>query len=99
MTEVEALQGAVERVKQGWCQGEMALDSEGEVVWPGSPAAARWCLVGAVEASVKEAGGVSDDVDALLKRVRGGCRLVLSVWNDQPESTADDVIKRLESAI
>ena len=101
MTEAEheaALRCAVERVRRGWCQHELAVDADGEAIAPDDPEAAAWCLVGAVDAGVLETTGCVEDANAVLMRLRGGGG-PLSEWNDEPGRTAEEVVERLEGAL
>lgn len=102
-TKRRIVEAAIEKLKTGWTQGEMAEDRAGRPVGSTSHEACRWCLLGALRA----AGAPADDsiFSALHRALRrrcakespsGGVALSLVAWNDAPERTRDDVISLLK---
>lgn len=104
-TVLSVLQGARDLLQDParWCQGASAKNVSGRFVAPASPAASRWCLLGAVEASLVKQGNDghsgSRAVALLYYEVgkRRGENAHTSVFNDT--STHADVISLLDAAI
>ena len=53
-TATDQLRAARELVAQGWCQGTMARNAEGERVGTADDTACQWCLVGALRHAAVE---------------------------------------------
>ena len=43
---------AVALLRQGWTQGDTAVDDQGDTVEPSDYKACRWCLTGAIDCAV-----------------------------------------------
>ncbi len=82
-----------------WCQGDFAKDAEGNSTKADSPAAARWCVVGALERCYDEYSFValmnSPQIAAVLE-VTGGS--TLSSWNDHTDRKWQEVYDALKKA-
>ena len=82
-----------EYLRQGWCQGEFAVDEDGNPVVPKSRKAVKRCLAGAGIAAFglvkysKFVGYIDD------QHYFG-----FTSWQDAPERTADEVIAVAEEA-
>jgi hypothetical protein len=87
-------------VAAGWCQGHEAMTADGEAADVQAEAAARWSLLGALQAAT-----LSDEttcIDDVAVAVSAVAELItdpsLANWNDQPERTSSDVGLLLERA-
>ena len=95
MNNVEILEGAVEIVKQGWVQGNLAEDSDGNCVSPDDDKACSWCLIG----SLIKAGNVVnlEDLIEVVHAIRAEIRMLsLIEWNDAHDRTQQDVVEMIE---
>lgn len=84
-----------ERLTQDtWIQGNLALDRDGCVVHPCSPAACQWCLVGAILAcypSREEQEAIESCVYDALCPIEWPFGTI-ATWNDASARTFADVI-------
>lgn len=94
------LAAARDRIVDGWCQGQMAVDRDGVECDPRSGEAVGWCAAGALRA-------VTDDVDVrhtliwwltVARHGRHG-ESELSLYNDRPGRTVDDIVLMYDQAI
>jgi hypothetical protein len=100
MTGAELLRDANERVAFGWCQGATARSIHGVPVDACGDQAARWSLLGALQAAA------FCDQTTRLDDIRGAVAAIadliddpsLSHWNDVPERTQYEVSSLLKRA-
>jgi len=101
--------------KQNWCKGYAAVDKDGLFITPtGSPAAVSWCAMGAIrrESSVhygrmylgRYRRYTKENVAALKARkalvdVLPEKFVVLSRYNDHPETTHAEILELFDRAI
>lgn len=83
----EQFRAAAERVRAGWCRGELARDEQGRAVGVASRAAVQWCAHGAL-------WGRYSAWTALVSWAIPG----LAGWNDSRQRTQGDVVLLLEWA-
>ena len=108
MNSVEILEGAIETIKSGWTQGQLAVDSDGKEVDPTSSAAVQWCILGSLRKAAQIDGDTWKDIAASSKyfpawaqaketlyNILGG---PLSDWNDEEYRTREDILQLLEKA-
>jgi hypothetical protein len=85
---------ALDYIKKGWTQGEFARDSKGDSVPSNSTAAVSWCTAGAL--------GMAYDVCKYMGALNKLAAVIgtrkLSVWNDDPNRTREEVIAAFEKA-
>lgn len=94
---VALLRRGRERIAKGWCQRELAVDTNGRLVFPDSPSACRWCAIGGLVDSVAANDGLENAAVDALSRAIGGLRV--SEWQDRPERTQADVLAAYDRAI
>lgn len=90
-----------------WRQGVLVTSAEGEEVLFTDPAAACWCLVGAIYVSAKVVGtprAFEDTLWAVAKTLKGPCGLdsaeeIVTSWNDDESRTHAEVLDFLNEAI
>ena len=106
---------AISFVRQGWCQGDMAIDKEGKHCSVESNRAQQWCAVGAIKRAIKEHGEESCSVENLLDNVCkefvdknripidvmffDGYQPIITCWNDMSGRTVDDVVYAMERVV
>jgi hypothetical protein len=98
--ERQALERAVFRraadlVAAGWSRGAPARDAAGVAVRPLDPAAAAFCLIGAVRRAEREVGGPRFDLSVAWHWRRRGFRGCPDTWNDAAHRTQAEVVERL----
>jgi hypothetical protein len=86
---------ALELIKKGWTQGELARNDEGYPVNPNSPMSVCWCSTGAIWAAHPE---FEDRQRACAKFLSAIDYPSITGWNDAPERTHADVIAAFEKA-
>lgn len=87
------------RVAAGWCQRFFAVDDGwNRVVEPESAFATHFCVRGALMAD-KQWDVVPQARNALMRIVGAGTTNDLSVWNDHPKRTQQDVLDAFDRAI
>lgn len=104
MNSEEILDGAIEIVKKGWTQGNLATGHNCYPVPPNSKMACRWCLVG----SLIKAGNVPSVYEWNLMNISNEMKLVVEAiraetgalslveWNDAPNRYQRDIVTMLE---
>lgn len=105
MNSLEIVEGAMEKIRQGWNQRALARDENGGIVSFNSPQACSHCLMGAlmcVAYPTPEASNVLS-TDANLEKAERAVMLAIqtkqmATWNDQPHRTQADVLDALEEA-
>lgn len=106
MNSVDVLDGAINLVKRGWIQGNLAADAEGKAAPPSSEKACSWCLVGSIlkaanvpdspDWTLLNAGReIVDSVTAIQRTIR---QVSLLEWNDAEGREQQDVIQMLQKA-
>jgi hypothetical protein len=102
MTKRELLTHARDKISQGWCQGEMARDRNGDAVLPSSSEARQWCLVGAVlsvpPTSMREYI-VQNQVLIVLAELTRMSWWKVGRWNEKIYRTQEEVVALLDRAI
>lgn len=84
-----------ELLKQsGWCQHSFARDSGGVGCHEASPIAVAYCIVGAI---LKIYNNYPDKQTSIFNKVEQIIRMNISLWNDAPGRTKQDVVALLES--
>ena len=108
MTTKEILTAARGFIKEGWTKDNYACDEDGLRQWPTSPQACRWCAVGSLYATL---GIHKDDRNKPNKSFDGtlnylnnivryfGDYTVISDFNDNPETTKEDILAVFDEAI
>lgn len=82
-------------VRFGWTQGVCARNSEGEEVDVDSPEACCWCILGAVGIAADKNESINQQAfTSYFMKKWGG----ISVWNDNPNRTKEEVVALLEEA-
>lgn len=98
----QVLEGAIETVKMGWMQGDLAENATGDPVDPLSPSAVRWCIVGALTRVEGEEITFRKDTPG-LRAIQALESLledeILSNWNDEDDRTQEDVLSVLNLAL
>mgnify|MGYP001577014253 CR=1 FL=1 len=90
-----------EIIRQGWIQGGLACDNQGNSADPYSPSAVKFCVLGAF---LRAFGGnsssyqnaISVTVKALPSWVCGPGVYRIEKWNDHPSQTQETVAAFLE---
>jgi hypothetical protein len=100
MNGAELLQDAARRIDVGWCQGTEATTVEGTPIDVCSAVAAKWSLLGALQAAaVSDEWTQLRDVEVAVSAIAD---LIedpsLAHWNDVPSRTAGDVSNLLDRA-
>ena len=97
----ERLQNALALIQRGWCQRDYAQDANGCSVRPNHESAVAWSVTGALAAqdtnSLVEWKEYQRARSMLSLHVSNG--LPLSVWNDDPRRTQQDVVNAIESCL
>jgi|tagenome__1003787_1003787.scaffolds.fasta_scaffold20519220_2 hypothetical protein len=100
MNGADLLHEAARKVDLGWCQGTEATTVDGLSINVCSAGAARWSLLGALQAAV--ASDESTELRDIEMAVSALADLIddpsLAHWNDVPSRTAGDVSDVLERA-
>ena len=92
MSLVEKLKAVRALIERGWCQLFMALDSEHNLIDANHSKACYWCISGAARAV-----GLNPTVLASFLGFDSNYSMV--EFNDNPETTKQEVIDRLSNAI
>lgn len=93
MSDLEILKAARAKIEKGWSQGAMARDASHNSVPETSPAAAKWCAVGAIHSIA-----LTEDCKCML--VENLCGLgSLSSFNDAEGRTQAEVLVVFDHAI
>lgn len=91
-TTLDILTEARGYVAQGWTQGATARMSDGTPISPRKDAAVCWCIVGAA----LRAGDPVEAWSALAAHLNG---CLVTVWNDAPGRTQEEVLTLFDKAI
>lgn len=95
----KVLRRAAEIVEQGFCQGHLAVNTEGRYVDELSPTATAWCALGAMcLAAHQVTGSRSNDLGAWSALNALVQPTLIHEWNNAPERTADEVAQALRDA-
>lgn len=93
-------------VEANWCKGASAKDKSGRPVIASNPAAASFCLIGAIEkvTSPYEVDGTRDVSHVVEEVLRDRLRTeigtgLIAPFNDHPKTTKDDVLALLDRTI
>ena len=81
--------------RTGWTQMYIACDKDGDSCDPCSPAAVCFCLLGALDAQCSDKEHWYSAHKLLLRRIIGPS---VSLWNDDPDRTKEEVIAALRGA-
>ena len=105
----EKLEKALALIEKGWCQYANAKSDAGYPTNPKGPLAAKWCLHGAMYAAgiLNADYTTAEDVKQALHEVVTSLKWpntdnfngTIVGWNDAPERTQEDVVKRLQDMI
>lgn len=91
------LKRALTQIKKGWCQRFYATNEHGVNVDNRSTDAVKHCSLGAMFYAVKDDPNISFDLACeILRKV---VRKNVVIWNDDPKTTQEKVIKAFEKAI
>ena len=96
-------------IEKGWTRRTMARAANGEPVEPTDPAAAFWCVSGALRAA-RILGEISDEQrSSIVREIRRNVRrkvgrrvVLIPAWNDMPTTTqseALDVVREAERLV
>lgn len=91
----EILERAKVLIQQGHCKGSFARNEYGDVVNVGGEDAKAFCAAGAVYRAAKELKNANAGYNIVLDcfpHVLPRTNSSVSRWNDEPETTAEDVI-------
>lgn len=96
----DILTAAADLIEKGWTQGALATDSSNHLVLVQSPAACKFCMVGAM---VKASKGKATDtyreaMEKALSHVRTRGFYSVSSYNDEPCRTQAEAIATLREA-
>lgn len=94
---VAVLREARKLLDRGWCQGALALDDKGSKIYEKSPAACRWCLLGAIGAASNWRHAPSKKAISML-RVSTEWEQPAN-WNDAPGRTQAEVLAAVDRAV
>lgn len=76
-----------------WCKGNLAVNKSNEPVMEDEKSACKWCLIGALYKCYSDSTQIVLDTEYLLsKKLRVDINEI-EVWNDDPNTTYEDVIK------
>ena len=103
----DVLLKAASIVEQGWCQGALHLNKEGDVIY-NREEADRSCATGAIARASDQLSGEREPVAAsvaaydLGEDARRGLRkhlgISIPIWNDHWDRTADEVAESMRQA-
>lgn len=65
MNTIDLLKGARSKLAQGWVAGSRAVDKDGFFTSAISPAAVKWCALGALDAMLGTGALIGDDSEAV----------------------------------
>jgi hypothetical protein len=89
--------------QNGWCQKVNASSDKGRSCSPISDKAVSFCIFGAIDRKhtskygAVDAIGVYDDVNSVQDKLQATDQhALISVWNDHPERTKEEVIALLK---
>jgi hypothetical protein len=94
-TAKEVFQDAAALVEDGWTQGHMARDADGDMADALGDRATCWCALGALYRAVGDDGDLFRNVSVTLARQIG---TAVPIWNDAPDRTQAEVIAALRRA-
>jgi hypothetical protein len=79
-----------------WCRVHLAMNKDGKATAPNDPDACRWCLLGAL----LRCGATPywEQIAAVIKKRTGGKDMSLSIYNDAPDRTFEDIKSLLQEA-
>ena len=89
------MRAAARRIERGFCKGRLAVDANGDMVYPSSQRAVAWCLMGALDAE-----RLLDRDDSPALQILGAgipvhfpfqIRSKLVEWNNAPKTIAPEV--------
>lgn len=96
MTTVEVLKAARAKIEQGWCQGDAAQNSDGELCGSQDLNASCWCCVGAIGAVT----AYNEQATPALKAIRDAIGTPgIAKWNDAKGRTQAEVLAAFDKAI
>ncbi len=96
-----------ELLELGWCQGGLAKDQQGALVWPTEPSAISWCLVGAGVRAFDVSIPVAMANPEIMRQWNKACRAAMGSagtiftpqsWQDAPARTGAEVIQICKKA-
>ena len=98
----DVLLKAASIVEEGWCQGHLHRNKDGDVTYSGEQAA-RSCAAGAIARASDQLSGDLGTLSNLGSTARRGLRkqlglISIPVWNDHPDRTADEVAEAMRVA-
>ena len=100
---IRVLQKAKRIITRSWCKGSKAKDKHGNMANPTESNAYSWCLIGAIQKSLYPVGYFGVDTPTYHKAVNCVSSVInyrdLGWFNDDKETTHDDVISALTSTI
>lgn len=86
---VEIALAARDKVAQGWCQGTLARDTNGDTIAPNAPSAVAWCQTGS---AIVAATGERKESLTVLMDLRRLTKQKLVKWNDTSGRTQAECI-------
>lgn len=97
------LEGAIETIKQGWTQSELAENAAGDPVDSLNSSAVQWCIIGALS---KSAGYLIDNAQEDTPAFQARRELEISLgggflteWNDACDRSSEDVVSLLKRTL
>jgi hypothetical protein len=99
MTTLETLKAARQTLTplEAWTKGDNARDQDGARVDPQDPRATCWCLIGAIAMQGHYSSVASYEIRQTL--VKDGRCDSIAAFNDDPDTTHDDVLGLLDKTI
>jgi hypothetical protein len=83
--------------KYGWCQENMATDETGVGCSINDKTAANFCLIGVIyRKNRRSRTTLTEDLIKVLRKLGFKSSAGLSVWNDHPDRTKEEVIALLK---
>jgi hypothetical protein len=83
--------------KYGWCQENLATDETGVGCSINDKTAANFCLIGAIYRKNRcSRTSLTEDLAKACRKLGFGSSASLSVWNDHPERTKEEVVALLK---
>jgi len=83
--------------KYGWCQENMATDETGVGCSINDKTAANFCLIGArYRKNRRSRTTLTEDLIKVLRKLGFKSSAGLSVWNDHPDRTKEEVVALLK---
>jgi hypothetical protein len=96
---VADLKAARALCERGWCQGQSALDGEGQPTSPSSARVAMVCAMGAIDRTAPIGLDYTRHIEIADAIRRAVDAISIVDWNDAPDRTHADVLSAFDRAI